>query len=288
MGGARMASLWELWKRFDPVRSLADLLWHLFIFVTGLSVASMTAWAITTWNWYWSTFKWFGVAVAFLLALMAFALSVFLIGLGVRFWRQHEHATPIEARNDAASVAEPVEQRDTFYSPTVTQAPPSLEAGLYVADIRLTLRTLKKDRHSELTMRVFNGTGRVIEFVRLSGQIKFSVPNTADPNLKGELPEPSLRPDTAKSVGPLQEWSLILNQRVPAKEADKILALLRKEPAVNFDLSGLNIEIAARDEPTNVERLPLWDGVSYSRGYAIGRIISGKTNVTLGSIDTIG
>jgi hypothetical protein len=75
---------------------------------------------------------------------------------------------------------------------------------------------------------------------------------------------------------------LILNQRVPAKEADKILTLLRKEPAVDFDLSGLNIEIAARHEPTNVERLPLWHGVSYSRGYAIGRIISGKMNVTFG------
>jgi hypothetical protein len=89
------------------------------------------------------------------------------------------------------------------------QTPPTLAAGLYVADIRFNLGTLKNDRHSELTMCVFNGTGRVIEFVKLSGRIKFSTPNNTDPNRMGELPEPSLRPDMARSVGQLQEWFVI-------------------------------------------------------------------------------
>jgi hypothetical protein len=136
-------------------------------------------------------------------------------------------------------------------------------------------------------MRVFNGTGRVIDFVKLSGQIKFSTPNNTATNRMGELPEPSLQPDMARSVDQLQEWLVRLSQPVPAKEADKILAMLRSEP-IHFDLSGLNIEVAARDEPTKVERLPLWHGVSYSRGYAIGRITAATGRATLGSIVGIG
>ena len=83
-----------------------------------------------------------------------------------------------------------------------------------------------------------------------------------------------------RSAMQLEEWFYILNQHVPAVEADKILAMLDADTPIHFDLSGLNIEIATRDEPSKKERLPLWAGVSYSKGYGFGRIISATMNVT--------
>jgi hypothetical protein len=227
-----------------------------------------------------------GQAIPILLVSAWLLLTAALVIFLWQYWRSARAV----ADSPVTIVAGSGEMRgvdEKFYSPTVTQSQASLQAGLYVADIRLSFGELKKDRHSELSMRVFNGTGRVIDFVKLSGQIKFSTPNNTATNRMGELPEPSLQPDMARSVDQLQEWLVRLSQPVPAKEADKILAMLRSEP-IHFDLSGLNIEVAARDEPTKVERLPLWHGVSYSRGYAIGRITAATGRATLGSIVGIG
>jgi hypothetical protein len=76
----------------------------------------------------------------------------------------------------------PGTESDVFYSPIVATTLPKIETGLNVADIRLTFGDLEKDRHSELTIRVFNGTGRVIELGNLSGHIKFNAPNNTDPS----------------------------------------------------------------------------------------------------------
>jgi hypothetical protein len=56
---------WKLWLKYDPVRSLADLLWNVFVLLTGFSLASITAWVSSTWNWYRQTLHLFGVAIAF-------------------------------------------------------------------------------------------------------------------------------------------------------------------------------------------------------------------------------
>jgi hypothetical protein len=48
---------------------------------TGLTGAVLIAWASTTWDWYWSTLHWAGIAIAFLLALLVFALCAFLFRL---------------------------------------------------------------------------------------------------------------------------------------------------------------------------------------------------------------
>jgi hypothetical protein len=176
---------------------------------------------------------------------------------------------------------EPIEQHhsDRIGSPTVTTSPPTLHAGLYVCDMRLTFADLEKDRHSELTMRVFNGTGRVVEFSNLSGHVKFNAPNNTDPARMGILPTPALRPDTARTVAQLQEWFLILTQRVPAIEADKLLAMLAADVPILFDLSELKIEVFEKDYRKKVELLPIWSGVSYGRGYGFGRIISATANI---------
>ncbi len=169
---------------------------------------------------------------------------------------------------------------DTIYPPTVTASSPTLQAGLYVSDIRLTFASLA-ERHSEISMRVFNGTGRVVEFSGLSGHIKFTSPNSADPLRSGDLPTPSMRADMAQTVGPFKEWLVILSQRVPAAEADKLLAMLAADVPILFDLHGLTIKVCAHDNLQNVERLPIWGGVSYSHGNGFGQIIYGTANIKL-------
>jgi hypothetical protein len=88
----------------------------------------------------------------------------------------------------------------------------------------------------------------------------------------GELPTPALRSDTNKSVFQLQEWVLIFIQQVPASQADKILAMLKTHTHIIFDLSGLNIQIADHNKPNEIERLPLWPGVIYSRDTGFIRV----------------
>jgi hypothetical protein len=158
---------------------------------------------------------------------------------------------------------------------------PTLLTGLYVSDIRLTFANLVAERHSEISMRVFNGTGRVVKFSGLSGHIKFTSPNSANPSHMGDLPTPSTRADMAQIVEPFKEWLVILSQRVPATEADKLLALLAADIPIHFDLSGLTIEICAQDNQQQVERLPIWGGVSYNRGNGFDQIIYGTAHIKL-------
>jgi hypothetical protein len=264
------SKFWSTWKRVSPGISLANYILQVAISGTAL-IAVVIAWLATTWEWYWLTFKWAGLGFAFLTAWLVIAVCIFLTGSGVARWRQTQQIPP-----------ETTKVGDKIYPPTVTQSPPSLKAALYVGEVRLTFDKIKDDRYSELTMRVFNGTGRVIEFVNLSGQIKFNAPNNKDPSWMGELPTPALRPDTEKRVLQLREWFLILSQRVPGSDADKILEMLKTDTPILFDLGGLNIQIADHDKPNEIERLPLWSGVSYSRNAGFLRIVTASMNIKMG------
>jgi hypothetical protein len=285
--------MWAKWTAFynwaksaDAAFSLARWAYWGILAIIG-SGAAMIAWASTTWHWYWDTYSWAGVAFAFLVSWIGLALAFFLSGLGVRLWRGGPldlwpRATPegsiskIESPLDAESVAQDHSSTSTTYHPTVTASMPTLQAALYVCDIRVTFDGLKNDRHSELTMRVFNGTGRIVEFSGLiSGHIKFSAPNNTDPSRMGDLPTPAMRPDTERTVAQLKEWLLILTQRVPAVEADKLIAMLEADIPIHFDLTELTIDVFAQDDPNNVERLPIWSGVSYNRGHGFGMINRG-------------
>jgi hypothetical protein len=156
----------------------------------------------------------------------------------------------------------------------VTTSFPSLQKSLYVGEIRFGFGDLEKDRHSEITLRVFNGSGRVVEMLGLSGHIKFNAPNNKDLARMGTLPAPTWRADTAHLVRQLEEWFLILDQRVPATEADKLLAMLAADVPIHFDLSDLSILIGVKGGNLPTERLPLWSGFSYHKSYGFGRIIS--------------
>ena len=79
-------------------------------------------------------------------------------------WRVSTKAQAKPSNKGKEALPEKIDQQ------IVTAAsPPTLRAGLYVCDIRFTFAHLEKDRHSELTMRVFNGTGSVVEFSNVQG-----------------------------------------------------------------------------------------------------------------------
>ncbi len=190
--------------------------------------------------------------------------AALLRGYSIYRWRRPGENSPM-----AALPAAPHSETKIF-----PPLPPTLQAGLYVCDMRFTFDSLQNDRRSELQMRVFNGTGRVVEFSNVSGQIKFNATYNPDPSRAGTLPTPSLRPDTIRTVGQLEERFLILDQRAPAVEADKLLAMLDADISIRFYLSGLNIDVFAKDDRGNVDRLKLWEGVSCTKGLNFGQIIA--------------
>ena len=199
---------------------------------------------------------------------------------------QTRPATQTPETNPVPPIKEgPFKDREQFGSLMVKVLAPTLNASLNVRDIRFSFADLKEDRHSELIIRVFNGSGRVVELSNVSGQIKFAAPNNNDPFRMGVLPTPSTRPDTAKTVVQLREWILMLSQRVPNVEAVKLLRMIEGDVTINFDLSELNIEVFASGDRQTSERLPIWDGVTYNRGVGFGRIIAANVAETLHSTD---
>ncbi len=198
----------------------------------------------------------------------------FVVGMAILGYSIHRGLRTGNISLDS-TLAEPIVQGNQLATP------PSLQKGLYVCDIRFTFADLQSDRHSELTMRVFNASGRVVAISGLSGHIKFNAPNNVDPSRMGVLPTPAMHPDTERTVTQLREWLLILTQRVPAAEADKLVEMLEADVPILFDLSELIIEVSAQDGASKAERLPIWSGVSYSRGHGFGMIISGIMEVKI-------
>ena len=165
-----------------------------------------------------------GQAILILLVLTwLFATAALVVFL----WQRAKPSAPrsdlaiYRQQTNAASVAPAT--NDNFYPPTITQEPAPLQAGLYLADIGLALGTIQNDKHCEINIRLFNGTGRTMDLVSVSGQVRFKAGNliTGDPKMSGVLPEPSIAPNTRRSAAPLTEWILILNQRVPSQETTK-------------------------------------------------------------------
>jgi hypothetical protein len=103
-----MGGPWHWLKR-------AKELWSWYSFVAGVTAlvvtlgAAVIAWISTTWDWYWHSFSWAGVAFVFLAAWLVFALGIFLIGTGVARWRGGkaivDSKTPVEP---GAPVAAPI------------------------------------------------------------------------------------------------------------------------------------------------------------------------------------
>jgi hypothetical protein len=83
----RILAFYNRAKNANAAWSLFDRALQIIIAVI-MFIASMIAWASSTWHWYWATFSWAGVAFAFLVSCVGLALAFFLSGLGVHLWRR--------------------------------------------------------------------------------------------------------------------------------------------------------------------------------------------------------
>lgn len=81
---AKLAVFYNRAKSANSAFSLFERIWRLFAVVFG---SAMLAWASSTWNWYWVTYSWAGVAFAFLVSWIGFALGFFVISLARHVWR---------------------------------------------------------------------------------------------------------------------------------------------------------------------------------------------------------
>jgi hypothetical protein len=92
--------MWAKWTNFynraksaNADLSLFERVGRLCAYIFGSAVL---AWASRTWDWYWNTFSWAGVAFAFLVSWIGIALAIFLGGLGMYLWRNKK----LNARTD--------------------------------------------------------------------------------------------------------------------------------------------------------------------------------------------
>lgn len=219
-------------------------------------------------------------------AALATVLTSFLIWLS---WPSAPQVTQPHNQTSEPSDADRGQPQTRSIEPSSPRITISLRKGLYVGEIRIGLDHLADDRHSEITLRVFNGTGRTVMLHGLCGKISFATPNNQDPRFCGELPEPAVRNDTSRLAEPLEEWFLILEQKVPAKEADKLLAMINDNMKILFSFAQFDIEVCDATKVDHIEKLDMGGGVSYDRTYGYGKIVNLSVKETIGSrADTFG
>src|SRR3954466_7009101 len=73
-------------NRVSGPLTVADWVARLWPYIASAG-AGVVAWLSTTWDWYWQTFNWAGVAIAFLVAIATLSLCFFLVGLAAYLFR---------------------------------------------------------------------------------------------------------------------------------------------------------------------------------------------------------
>lgn len=265
------AGLWSKYKQVDPVISLGSNLWGL------LGLSGLSSVLLTGWTWFWNQLGWAAIPVGFIGTFFVLSVCVFLVGVGRHFWSSPQ-------RHSAESASKPNGATDTFGEIRLTQSPPSLENSVHVSDMRMTIDTIANDRASELTMSVFNGSGRVIEFGRATGRITYRVKNGDQFTSEGALPTPSIDPNSARTAVQNEECYLILRQPIPQEVAAALR--VRADTVIYFDLTELKVEVCTKANPEASENLKLWDGITVSRGYMFGRIKN--TTIHIGGLTMTG
>jgi hypothetical protein len=77
--------------------------------------------------------------------------------------------------------------------------PISVSQGLYVAEVRLSVDRLKDYRRSEVSIRIYNATGRTLTIERVTGIIRFG------DGVIPTMPPPTFAGPTDRRIPPFQE-----------------------------------------------------------------------------------
>ncbi|MDP2412256.1 MAG: hypothetical protein Q8M26_18475 [Pseudolabrys sp.] len=251
--------IWTKAKEADATYSLFSWVPHSLQYLFPIGWAAVVGTFASYREWIWTEYGMFGICVIALVSALVASAAFALVAFAISKLRGSKSTHSGESGNLPIEPALPV---------------PSLQKGLYVADVRIGLKTLEKDRHTEITLRVFNGTGRVVEFSSLSGFISFYPSNRKDDHLRrGVLPTPTVRSDVRRAVEPFEEWFLILAQRVPSDEADKLTSMLDANDTIIFELERLKIEAFAHSDDRKIEPIPMWYSMSYKKEFGFQKAV---------------
>ena len=88
----------------------------------------MLAWMSTTWRWYWATFSWAGVAIAFLISWIVLTAGFFFSGLAMRAWRNEKSRAPTGGNTREALACHPLTVAPTLCDAIVAAGNPSGKA----------------------------------------------------------------------------------------------------------------------------------------------------------------
>ena len=196
------------------------------------------------------------------------AWMALIIGLGCLAYLIHDSFAPARSKMWADQIGRWFGRISTIsLSKHATQM--SLSDGLYVGEMLMSIDKLQSDRHSEIAIRLFNGTGRVVAIEALSGLI-----GEIRLDDRWTLPPPTISPSTNKLLFPFRELLIYLSQRVPPNDADKILQMIEEGRQVLLYFDRLTINVREHEKQTALERLKLWDGMTIKRGINYGRLVS--------------
>jgi hypothetical protein len=148
----------------------------------------------------------------------------------------------------------------------------SLNQGLYVAEIMLSLDRLSSDRHTEISIRLYNATGRTVLIDSIVGTVSFGIE---------KLPPPTLASPADGRIPPFREpYYVVLDQTMSCTDADLVLRRIEDGETVEFYFDDLNISIREEAPDSRVERLKMWDGLKIERGIHCGRHVNLSGPVT--------
>jgi hypothetical protein len=122
----------------------------------------------------------------------------------------------------------------------------SISDGMYIGEINFDLNKIKEDRYIEIVIRVFNGTGSTVALEGVKGAIRYHEMSAG--KQFGDMPTPTVRTDTSRTVLPGKEWSIILAQHAPAAIADEICTLVAPESgkSTEFDFWSQELRMLLR------------------------------------------
>jgi hypothetical protein len=154
--------------------------------------------------------------------------------------------------------------------PTVAQGPPRIwrPQGLYVGQINVTTDQLASNLVSNVVVSGFNATECDIIFERVSGNIIFRKSIQDSDEKCAVLPTPEIQQagDRLQIVGPSSSFILILEQRFTREAEQDFSRSFQTGGQVYLGLEQLKVLAAVHGNPDENTTLPLWSGVTVSKG----------------------
>lgn len=175
-----LGGLWTRYKQADPVISAGGHLIGL-LSVLGVSGAAVMAWASTTWSWYWATFNWAGVAIAFLVSLIVISASFLLIAGAAHKWQSIPRAANYLPKTLRSATTEAPEFRINLLGANIFESTGNSDITGILIDARIW-NTGKPSiiTEIELTLIVEGNAPILAQFTKMPNRLDLSGQNAGN------------------------------------------------------------------------------------------------------------